>query len=169
MDKIVCRPIATGRRGELPAKNGRTARCTENSGRVRVREIQPPGGKPIQVRRDCPRCRLQTADPVIHVIDSEEQDVWLLVGKCLRRAERKEQDQPEDSIHDVATVNFLVLGIGDKFTGKKGGERQGNDELSPYPVSPLSFPKATARHCRENVAMPSCGLVGDIQQPTSLP
>jgi len=46
--------------------------CTEDTSRVRVREIHTASGKSIKIRIDNPRRRLQTPDPVAHVIDGEE-------------------------------------------------------------------------------------------------
>ena len=89
MGKVVRAGVASGRRRELARKNGRSGRRTKNSRGVGIGKIHATPSQLIDIRRDRSGCRFQTTNPVVHVIDSEEENVGAIFGDSL--AENKEQ------------------------------------------------------------------------------
>ena len=77
VDEVDLVAVATSCGGELPGKDRGPGRRTKNSRRVGIVEIDSARRKPIDVRRNRPRRRLETADPIVHIIDGNEDDIGL--------------------------------------------------------------------------------------------
>ncbi len=73
--EVIPGSVASGRRGKLSRKDRRPGRRTINTGGVGVDEINAARGEPVQVRGQGLRRRPVTPDPVVHVVDGEEEDV----------------------------------------------------------------------------------------------
>lgn len=65
---------------------------------MRVRKENPAAGKPIDVRRQRLRMAAQAADPVVEIVEGDEEDVWTRarVRRLVLRTEYRRQHQPED-------------------------------------------------------------------------
>lgn len=112
IDKEIRRLITARGRRVLPGKDGSPAGGTEDSGRVRVREIHSARSQAIEVRSNGPSRRLQTPDPVVHVIDSEEQNVGFRFcsSSCLKEGHQEGRDNDAENLFHGWLDSIVIAG-----------------------------------------------------------
>ena len=73
--------VASGGGSELARKNGRPAGSAEDPGGVGVAEVDSALGQLVDIRSDGPWRFAQATNPVVHVVDREQEDVGFVFGQ----------------------------------------------------------------------------------------
>jgi hypothetical protein len=66
---------------------------------VGIREKHAPCRESVDVWRSCLRVTAKTADPIVQIIDSDEQDVWTVCSHGAFGHKNEQSNQAEDRFH----------------------------------------------------------------------
>jgi len=77
VEKVIGDLITAGRRCILSCEDRGSGGRTIDTGGVSIGEIDAAGCEPIDIWRMSAWCFAQATDPVVHVIDGDEEDVGL--------------------------------------------------------------------------------------------
>ena len=91
---VIAVVINAGCRWPHPGHERSTGRVTRRSRTIGVFKTYSPGSESVQIWRDRLRVAVQMTDPVIEVVDCDEQDV----GSCCRGT-AADQQQESNSEH----------------------------------------------------------------------
>ena len=100
--KIIRGAVTARGRRELAGENRCPGGCAVDPGGVRVSEKYAPVCQLVEIRGDCTGTGSHAPEPVIHVIDGEEEDVWFpsLTGQG-KAGEQEDDDEGENGSHDL--------------------------------------------------------------------
>ena len=109
---VVPVPVDAGGRWAQPRKQGRTRRVAQSGGRMSVGENDTALGEPFHVGRDGLGMSVQRTDPVVHVVDGDEQNIGrvnrLPVSEC-GNADRKHRQRQRAPKLDRGGSNHIEI------------------------------------------------------------
>jgi len=83
MVKVIRGRVAAGFRSKLSGEDSGPRRSTEYTSSVGIGEIHASRGQAIHIRCERMRCSFETTDPVVHVVNCQEEDIGFCFGDCI--------------------------------------------------------------------------------------